>query len=127
MLKPYPRLLSMSKKHPQESVLTGDHAAYLRQRQLRRLTNCPYGDTGIHPRNTGQSRYRFFVHALKISHVGYNDAEQIIELAGHEVTLHHFRQVLHGRLECGEFALLLSVQSNMNKNIARQACLTLIE
>jgi len=117
----------MSKKYPQEAILTGEHAACLRQRKLRRLTNSAYGDTRIYSRNARQSRYRFFVHALKIGHVGYDDAEQIIELAGHEVTLHDFRQVLHSGLECGEFALSLSLQSNMNKDISRETGLALIE
>ena len=67
------------------------------------------------------------MHALEISHVGYDHAQKIIEIAGHEITFHDFRQVLHSRLECGEFALLFSVQSNMDENIARQAYLALIE
>ena len=67
------------------------------------------------------------MHTLEIRHVGYNDSEQVIELAGHEITLHNFRDVLNGSFEGREFALLFPLQSNVDKYVARESCLALIE
>ncbi len=67
------------------------------------------------------------MHALKISHVGYDDAKQVIKLPGHQVTLHHLGQVLNCSLECGKLALFLSVQSYVYEDIARESGLSLVQ
>ncbi len=67
------------------------------------------------------------MHALKISHIGYNDTQQVIELTGHEVTLHDFRKILNRGLERRKFALLFPLQRNVDKYIAGESHLALIE
>ena len=64
--------------------------------------------------------------AFEVGHVGNDDAQQVIELAGHEVTLHDLGDVSNGGLERRELALLLAVQAYMDEDISGKPGLRLI-
>ena len=99
----------------------------LPQRQFRPLLHSTNRHTRIHPRNPGQSRQSLLMNALKVRHIPHNDPQQVIELTGHQVTLHNLRNTLDRLLERRKLTLLLPVQANMHKYVPGQAGMRLAD
>ena len=62
---------------------------------------------------------------LKIGHIRDDYSQQVVKLARHEVTLHDFRDILHGILKGGKLAFLLTLQADVNEYVTGQAGLLL--
>ena len=65
--------------------------------------------------------------ALEVGHVRYDDAQQVVEFARHQVALHDLGDAADRLFERSEFAVLLAVQANADKDVAGQPGFRLVE
>ena len=54
---------------------------------------------------------------LEVGHVGDDEAQQVIEFAGHEIALHDLGDVPDRILECCELTLLLAMQADVHEYV----------
>ena len=81
----------------------------------------------MHTGNTRQTGEMPAVKLLEIGGVGNDHTQQVIVLAGHQITLHHMGHFLDRLFEGLQIGLLLAPQRNVDEHIARETRFRLIE
>src|SRR6185312_7079695 len=108
---------------PEKCPASGGSSA---NRERGRARDRAHGKARLHADDARQACQMLAVDAFEIREVRHHDPQQVIVLPGHQVALHHFRNLPHGGLERRETGLALAVERDAYEDIDGIAGLLLV-